>query len=275
MNNPHTDIATAPSGPVPTPFHPGEQAVQATAGVRAEAEARGQRMLTPGLVDAQRAFFAELPYVIAARIDASGKPWAEFIAGESGFIDFAPDGRARINRGAATRATPFNARFLDLQPGDQLGLLGIDLARRRRNRINGRVEEVSTGAIVVSIEQGFGNCPKYISQRPWNPDLFTGDYEEQLATKLSPAVIRLIERSDTFFIASSSGPAVGSADIQPTAWGADISHRGGEPGFLQVEGNVLRFADYPGNNLFNTLGNLQQYPQCGLLLLDFTSGEVV
>jgi predicted pyridoxine 5'-phosphate oxidase superfamily flavin-nucleotide-binding protein len=137
------------------------------------------------------------------------------------------------------------------------------------------VAEASVGAIALRIEQGYGNCPKYISQRPWNPELFTGDYVQQQATEISPAVAQLIRRSDTFFIASSSGPAQPDGNIQAAAWGADISHRGGEPGFLQVAGNVLSFADYPGNNLFNTLGNLQQYPRCGLLLIDFSHGEVV
>jgi uncharacterized protein len=249
--------------------------VQTAAGVRVEAEARGQRMLTSTMVDAQRQFFTELPYVVAARIDASGQPWAEFVTGAPGFISFAADGSVRIDRGRPALASPFAASYLAVQPGHELGLLGIDLARRRRNRINGTVEAVSVGAIELRVEQGYGNCPKYISQRPWNAGLFAGDYLQQLSANISPAVAAMIARSDTFFIASSSGPAAVGDSIQPTAWGADISHRGGEPGFLQVDGNLLHFADYPGNNLFNTLGNLQRQPRCGLLLLDFDSGEVV
>lgn len=274
MDNTNANTEPGASSPA-TPFHPGEQAVQAAAGVRVEAEARGQRMLTPGLVDAQRQFFAELPFVIAARIDGGGQPWAELLTGKPGFISFTPDGGARVDRGEARAASPFAASFLAVQPGNALGLLGIDLARRRRNRINGTVEATSAGAIALRIDQGYGNCPKYINPRPWNAELFAGDYAERLSRTISPAVASMIASSDTFFIASSSGAAAGDDHIQPTAWGADISHRGGDPGFLQVDGNVLRFADYPGNNLFNTLGNLQQYPPCGLLLLDFNTGEVV
>jgi predicted pyridoxine 5'-phosphate oxidase superfamily flavin-nucleotide-binding protein len=276
MNTPPADAVSNAAPPsAATPFHPGEQAVQTAAGVRAEAEARGQRMLTSTMVDAQRQFFTELPYVVAARIDASGQPWAEFVTGAPGFISFAADGSVRIDRGRPALASPFAASYLAVQPGHELGLLGIDLARRRRNRINGTVEAVSVGAIELRVEQGYGNCPKYISQRPWNAGLFAGDYLQQLSANISPAVAAMIARSDTFFIASSSGPAAVGDSIQPTAWGADISHRGGEPGFLQVDGNLLHFADYPGNNLFNTLGNLQRQPRCGLLLLDFDSGEVV
>jgi len=276
MNTPPADsVNTAAVPPPATPFHPGEQAVQTAAGVRAEAEARGQRMLTSTMVEAQRQFFGELPFVVAARVDASGQPWAEFVTGAPGFISFAVDGSVRIDRGRAAAASPFAASFLAVQPGHQLGLLGIDLARRRRNRINGTVQAASAGAIALRVDQGYGNCPKYISPRPWDGELFAGDYVQQQSVNVSPAVAAVIARSDTFFIASSSGEAAAGASIQPTAWGTDISHRGGEPGFLQVDGNVLHFADYPGNNLFNTLGNLQRQPRCGLLLLDFASGEVV
>jgi hypothetical protein len=96
---------------------------------------------------------------------------------------------------------------------------------------------------------------------------------------VSDAFTKLIAKADTFFVASSSGPAAARADNQPQAWGADVSHRGGEPGFVDLvtEGSssTLSFDDYPGNNLFNTLGNLQAYPKCGLLFIDFASGDVV
>lgn len=276
MSIPSEDVVGNAAAPLPaTPFHPGEQAVQTTAGVRAEAEARGQRMLTSTMVDAQRQFFSELPFVVAARVDVDGQPWAEFIAGAEGFISFAQDGSVRIDRGRAAVTSPFGAGFLAVQPGQPLGLLGIDLARRRRCRINGTVQAASVGAIALRVDQGYGNCPKYISPRPWEAGLFAGDYVQQLSVNISPAIASLIARSDTFFIASSSGAATVDNNVQTTAWGIDISHRGGDPGFLQVDGNVLRFEDYPGNNLFNTLGNLQRQPRCGLLLLDFASGEVV
>jgi hypothetical protein len=49
--------------------------------------------------------------------------------------------------------------------------------------------------------------------------------------------------------------------------GADASHRGGRPGSVRVldEGR-LAFADYPGNNMFNTLGNLIEYPRAASAL---------
>ena len=52
--------------------------------------------------------------------------------------------------------------------------------------------------------------------------------------------------------------------------GADVSHRGGEPGFVQVvDAQTLRIPDYAGNGMYQTLGNLHQTPRAGLVFLDF------
>jgi ferredoxin-NADP reductase len=56
----------------------------------------------------------------------------------------------------------------------------------------------------------------------------------------------------------------------------DASHRGGDPGFVRVEGpRRLVFPDYAGNKHFNTLGNLLLDPRAGLLFVDFERGSLV
>ena len=66
------------------------------------------------------------------------------------------------------------------------------------------------------------------------------------SSSLSAAQRARIGAADTFFIASAHPEG-----------GADASHRGGRPGFVRVTGQrSLAFPDYPGNNMFNTLGNL-------------------
>jgi len=58
--------------------------------------------------------------------------------------------------------------------------------------------------------------------------------------------------------------------------GADASHRGGLPGFVRVEGDRrLEWPDYPGNAMFNTLGNLAADPRAGLLFVDFEQGHTL
>jgi predicted pyridoxine 5'-phosphate oxidase superfamily flavin-nucleotide-binding protein len=75
----------------------------------------------------------------------------------------------------------------------------------------------------------------------------------------------LLAEADTLFLASRHPDA-----------GADVSHRGGPPGFVVVAGpNTLRIPDYAGNMMFNTLGNLAVHPEGGLLLVDFESGDTL
>jgi hypothetical protein len=54
-----------------------------------------------------------------------------------------------------------------------------------------------------------------------------------------------------------------------------VSHRGGKPGFVRVQGDTLTVPDFLGNSFFNTLGNLALEPRCGLLFIDFAGGSVL
>ena len=74
----------------------------------------------------------------------------------------------------------------------------------------------------------------------------------------------LIRRSDTFFFGTTHPER-----------GRDASHRGGPPGFVRVDGNELWWPDYPGNNMFNSFGNLAVEPSASLVFLDFLSGRTV
>ena len=42
-----------------------------------------------------------------------------------------------------------------------------------------------------------------------------------------------------------------------------------------LDERTLEFPDYPGNNMFNTLGNLARHPRAGLLFVDFDSGDLL
>ena len=48
------------------------------------------------------------------------------------------------------------------------------------------------------------------------------------------------------------------------------------PGFIEITGPAtVRFADYPGNSMFNTLGNLHLDRRAGLLIPDFGAGDLL
>ena len=71
----------------------------------------------------------------------------------------------------------------------------------------------------------------------------------------------VIAKADTFFVAS----------VHPER-GVDASHRGGNPGFVtRIDDRTLRIPDYPGNSMFNTLGNFTANPRAGVIFLDFES----
>ena len=53
------------------------------------------------------------------------------------------------------------------KPGQRLGLLGIDFATRRRNRLNVVVRSLAAGRLDVDVLQSYGNCPKYIQARQY------------------------------------------------------------------------------------------------------------
>ena len=54
-----------------SPFHPGEQAVQARLGVRDEIEAFAKRVVRDHLPEQHRAFHGELPFVVLGTVDDS------------------------------------------------------------------------------------------------------------------------------------------------------------------------------------------------------------
>ncbi len=161
-----------------------------------------------------------------------------------------------------------------------LGLLGIQLETRRRNRMNGTVTDTRDGAFTVHVGQSFGNCPKFIQARA---PRFVGDPQtiatarpvQQQGAILSGDAQAMIAAADTFFIATAAANTHSGAPAD----GVDVSHRGGRPGFVRVTqengATVLTSPDFLGNFFFNTLGNLDVNPKAGLLFIDFTTGTAL
>ena len=84
--------------------------------------------------------------------------------------------------------------------------------------------------------------------------------------RLTPAMVRFIEAQPFFFLATAN-----------RAGECDSSFRGRqhvppaapEPAVAALDDRTLVFPDYPGNNLFNSLGNIIDNPHVGLLFVDF------
>ena len=243
------------------PFHRGEHAAQARAGVRLQgAPIRGW------MPDQHRQFFAHLPVLFAAVADGTGWPMATVLAGPPGFVSSLEAHTLRISTlpGQDDPAAP------GLRTGAAIGLLGIDLATRRRNRVNGTVVAIDGHGFTVGVQQSFGNCPQYIQAREIEgeakpPEAGLAEYLDHLDEQART----MITGADTLFVASSSGAQGGDAG------GVDVSHRGGRAGFVRVDGGVLTIPDFRGNRYFNTLGNLMLEPRASLLFVNFATGDLL
>lgn len=249
-----------------TPWHEGERAVQRRLGFAEHAEARGVN-IRDFMPEQHRAFFAQLPFAVLGALDPVGNPWATVLTGEPGFLSSPNPNFLHI--GAYPQdGDPAASGIL---PGARIGLLGIELSTRRRNRMNGRVIDIDVSGFTVMVEQSFGNCPQYIQRRDYGRRRRPAFPEAEPLAFGDAWAMSLVAAADTAFVASSTPPGTAQA-----GGGVDVSHRGGRPGFIRAgEDGAFEIPDYRGNRFFNTLGNLLAYPRAGLLIVDFASGDVL
>ncbi|MCK1790287.1 pyridoxamine 5'-phosphate oxidase family protein [Pseudomonas violetae] len=252
-----------------SPWHAGERQLQESVGVAQQMEHFGRKVVRDYMPDQHRSFYSQLPYLVVGAVDQNGIPWATLIEGPPGFVH-SPDPRSLQLDRLPADGDPVKPA---LGMGAAVGLLGIDLKTRRRNRMNGNINTVSSDGVAVSVVHAFGNCPQYIQLRSVEP-VSVGRSSSNVAAKrlheLDEAATEMIRQADTFFLASY-------VDLEgdPSRRSVDVSHRGGNPGFVRVEGNVLTIPDFAGNLHFNTLGNLLLTPKAGLVFVDFSSGDVL
>lgn len=247
----------------PSPWHAGEKTLQEKVGVAERMEAFGQKVIRDYMPEQHRAFYHQLPFMIAASVDALGRPWATVLEGPEGFVS-SPDPRQLTIDTQLPADDPATA---GLRVGQAVGLLGIELHTRRRNRLNGQIHQGANGQLQVTVEQSFGNCPQYIQLREYTRVVEPAQGRVDAVT-LDATAVDMIRAADTFFVASYIEHGDGLRSV-------DVSHRGGRPGFIKVEGNRLTIPDYAGNLHFNTLGNLLLNPRAGLLFIDFATGNVL
>ena len=246
-----------------SPWHAGEQQLQARAGVAERMEAFGRKVIRKEMPDQHRQFYSQLPFMLFGAVDAQGNPWASILEGPVGFAHSPAPALLQLD------SLPASDDPAQLQAGAAIGMLGIELHTRRRNRLNGRVGALDDHGLSVEVEQAFGNCPQYIQLRQFETvplaDLATR--KAQHLDGLDDAAKAVIESADTFFIASY-------VEVD-NARSVDVSHRGGQAGFVKIDGDCLTVPDFAGNLHFNTLGNLLLNPRAGLLFIDFKTGDLL
>lgn len=247
-------------------WHDGEKFIQEKLGVLERMDVVGRRVIRDFMPDQHRDFYAQLPFIVAGSVDADGDAWATILEGGPGFLS----SPTRTTLDIAARPHPLDPATAGLGEGEPVGLLGIEMHTRRRNRMNGVVAHSDRG-LRVEVDQSFGNCPRYIQLRdhtfardPAAP--FAGRAVRMAA--LDADARCLIEHADALFVASYADRAERRQ--------VDVSHRGGKAGFVRIgDDGVLTIPDFDGNLFFNTLGNIVSNGNAGLLFIDFATGDLL
>ncbi|HEX4511397.1 MAG TPA: pyridoxamine 5'-phosphate oxidase family protein, partial [Burkholderiaceae bacterium] len=179
------------------------------------------------LTDPHRAFYPRLPFLVVGAVDREGRPWATILDGQPGFLQAVDDRHLRVE----AQADPDDPAISGLQPGAAIGLLGIELETRRRNRLNGHVDTSTPTAFTVSVDRSYGNCPQYIHTRDlrYTPDDPRRSAPVDRMNRLDDEARDTIQRSGMFFVASYA---------EELTRAVDVSHRGGRPGFVDIDGRV-------------------------------------
>lgn len=244
-------------------YHAGSRALQDLVGVRDRADHVG-RSLGQDIKPVAAAFLELQPLlIVGAAAPETGRVWASALAGAPGFVRATGPRQMSVITNTNDGLTDPLATALKA-PGTHIGTIALDPRTRRRMRLNGRLRPTNRG-FAVTADQVFSNCPKYIQRRESYETLTdrTPGTPRPLS-ELGHQAVEFIQSADTFFLAT----------VHPG--GADVSHRGGNPGFVQVVSpRELTWPDYAGNAMFLTLGNLRTDPRAGLLFLDWTTGTVL
>ncbi|MFM0322028.1 2Fe-2S iron-sulfur cluster-binding protein [Caballeronia glebae] len=253
----------------PSPWHRGEIAIQKAFGVDERMDGVGRRVVRDYMPDQHRQFFAQLPFIVAGAVDERGDAWATLLAAHPGFMHTRDSKTLSMSR-ARDPHDPADAGMSD---GASIGLLGIEMHTRRRNRLNGVIHRDGANlGFDVAVEQSFGNCPQYIQLRDFEfvRDPAVPSPVEPLALDaLSPRARAMIAGADTFFVASYFDREDGHRQV-------DVSHRGGKPGFVRLsDDGALTIPDFAGNLFFNTLGNILVNGRAGLVFADFETGDLL
>ncbi|MFJ4777624.1 pyridoxamine 5'-phosphate oxidase family protein [Streptomyces sp. NPDC088762] len=89
-------------------------------------------------------------------------------------------------------------------------------------------------------------------------------YAEQVLDRLNPRMREFVARQEMFFLATSDRHGE-----------CDNTFRAGPPGFLHVlDEATLAYPEYRGNGVQASLGNIEENPHVGILMVDFVRDRI-
>ncbi|RMX82961.1 hypothetical protein D0869_05672 [Hortaea werneckii] len=272
------------------PWHEGEERIQNTMRVPPGHDNPTVPTLSPQLA----AHLQIAPLVAIGTLDKNGRPWTTLWGGEQGLARPLGGGIVGIKTAVTGRHDPVVEELVGKEAtgevireqgeGRMVSGLTIDLETRKRVKMYGRMvagallsredestdrkETVAEVQLVVKIQQSLGNCPKYLNSKKITPAISKPELVDDQPF-LSQRALDLLAKADMIFLSSSHN----SIDM-------DTNHRGGPPGFVRVASNeesgaIICWPEYSGNRLYQTLGNLQINPVCGICVPDFETGDML
>ncbi len=247
-----------------SPFHNGELQVQERVG-EGDIARRVGAIVKNSMPARALDFIDKQTMVIVSSQDEERNIWTSMLVGRPGFVRATDERNIKIHLPSVV-SSKSDIVWKNIEKERKIGLLFIDLTSRKRLRVNGTVS-INKNDLLISIEQAYPNCPKYIQRREIEvtPSHTETGHSIVRDSRLTTELQEWIRNSDTFFVGSSDGNK-----------NMDVSHRGGNPGFVEVLDDLtLNIPDYRGNSMFNTLGNFSINPKAGLLFVDFEKGRTL
>ncbi|MFB6625441.1 pyridoxamine 5'-phosphate oxidase family protein [Streptomyces sp. NPDC056374] len=89
-------------------------------------------------------------------------------------------------------------------------------------------------------------------------------YADQVLDRLNSRMREFVNRQEMFFLATADRHGA-----------CDNTFRAGPPGFLHVlDDETLAYPEYRGNGVHASLGNIEENPQVGILMVDFLQDRI-
>ncbi|MGA2814533.1 MAG: pyridoxamine 5'-phosphate oxidase family protein, partial [Candidatus Acidiferrum sp.] len=144
-------------------FHEGELRAQELAGEQKQGESNGAMIGTKIMSGAMNFIRTQKMAVVSSR-DIAGRRWASVVLGKAGFLEPSSDRRFLTMAIDPAENDALDPLWENLKADAHIGVLIIELASRRRLRVNGLAVRAND-ALSVTVEESFANCPKYITRR--------------------------------------------------------------------------------------------------------------
>ncbi len=252
-----------------SPWHEGELAIQKQVGIVDKMAGVGMRNIRHYLTQQHREFYPLLPFIVMGTVDPQGEAWATLLAGHPGFLS-SPD---NLTLQVESRLDPMDPAAPGSQDGNSVGLLGMQLETRRPQPVERNDLSKPADRFDVAVEDSFGNCDRYITIRQHS---FAREPEASFSSARRRRGSSRRERTadDPERRHAVSWPLMSIATMAEdrSMFLTAVAKRASS---MSTANGDLSIPDFKRQRLFQYPGNILKNPQCGLLFVDFETGDML